>query len=60
MHEPIRHRQIDAYVVAKARRMTPEQRLVLAASITDAVMELSRAGRRMREQRWRRTPSTIS
>lgn len=56
---PIRHRQIDAFVVAAARRMTAAQRVELAAGITDAVREVARAGREAREHAWRER-STIS
>lgn len=57
---PARHRRIDAFVIAAARRMTPAERVELAASITDSVREVARAGRNARERAWRDKPSKTS
>ena len=60
MDELIRHREIDASVIRKARAMSPAESIALAASLTDAVIELSKASHGGRPRFWRPTPLTKS
>lgn len=60
MDELVRHREINASVIRKARAMTPAESIALAASLTDAAIELSKASHGGRPRFWRPTPSTKS
>lgn len=42
MDELVRPREINASVIRKARAMTPAESIALAASLTDAAIELSK------------------
>jgi hypothetical protein len=60
MDEPVRHMNIDAAAVRRARKLTPAESLSLAAGLTDAAIELSRAGGAGGARFWRPTRSTKS